>query len=330
MDDQVKKETMLFVALPGAEPYAEMPRKAVKAQLDKGQLKQSALIWSQKHNAWKQARYITQLIASKLEPRPVQARIGGVHVAQPHVHVQAKAAQPAAGATASPAAATPVQAKAATPQVKQVAAVKAAAQASTPVETTAAATSAPAIEDYTFTESSHASQVWLKAICGGLVALIVILLAFNWYYVDNSLKANLAEDNSEFKDVAVYAHLGGFFQIDSIIIHIRPSDKVTKENFVKYLAALSAATPDRPLSRRSFSNVILTSGWSADYQVDGLVWHRIGRSELSDDERHDILFPGLRQGGASLVPKSVNLDYNGLQALREKRWNEFISTFVSK
>lgn len=322
MDNSSKKETMMFVALPGTDPYAEVPKKQVKDQLDKGLLKQSALIWSQKHNSWKQARHITQLIASKLQPRPAQAPLAGQ--AQPRATVQPGAAQPKAQA-AKPAAPIKVA------SVPKNAGAKPAAVTPGAPAAAAAKPAAPAAHELHLEgEGAHRTPMWLKAVCAALVVIILGLMALNWYYVDHAIKSNLAEDNTAFKEVPLYAHLGGFFQASSLIIHLRPTDTVTRENFLQYLSAIANATPDRPMSTRAFDVVSLSSGWSADYHMSGRNWRRLAKSDLSDDDRRAILLESVYiAGGEKLIPRS-NLDASGQLALETKRWNEFVSTFVRK
>lgn len=316
MDQPSKKETMMFVALPGTEPYAEVPKKQVKDQLDKGLLKQSALIWSQKHNSWKQARHITQLIASKLQPRPAQAPLATN--AQPKVSAH-PAAKPAV-------AKAPAVAK--VPSVPKTAAKPAAVKSAKAPHT--AATDTTVEGDLTGEGAAHRTPMWLKAVCAALVVIILALGALNWYYVDHALKSNLAEDNTPFKDVPVFAHLAGFFQVNVIVIHLRPTDKVTHDNFTQYLAAVANATPDRPMSTLAFGTVSLASGWGADYYISGRNWRRLAKPDITDDERRAILIEGVyTSSGDKLVPKS-NLDASGQQALEVKRWNDFITTFVRK
>lgn len=320
MDNPAKKETMMFVALPGTDPYAEVPKKQVKEQLDKGLLKQSALIWSQKHNSWKQARHITQLIASKLQPRPAQAPLAAQ--AQPRTQAPAATAQPKVQVT-KPAAAVKV------PSVpKNVAAKPAAVSPAPAVSTPAAATPAKTVPTDLTGEGSHRTPLWLKAVCAALVVIIIALMGLNWYYVDNAIKSNLAEDNTAFKNVPLYAHLGGFFQASNLIIHLRPTDTATRENFVQYLSAIATATPDRPMSTRPFDVVSLSSGWSAEYHISGRNWRRLAKPDLSEDDRRAILLESVYiAGGEKLIPRS-NLDASGQQALETKRWNEFVTTFV--
>lgn len=304
MDNSSKKETMMFVALPGADPYAEVPKKQVKEQLDKGLMKQSALIWSQKHNSWKQARHITQLIANKLQPRPAQAPLAAQ--VRPQVQGQAK---PAVAAQAK------VHPQAATPKAPSV-------PKSTAAKPAAAAT------DFTI-ETPQRTPLWLKAVCAALVVIIIALIALNWYYVDSAIKANLVEDNTPFKEIPIYAHLGGFFQAGNVILHLRPTDKVTRENFLQYISAVAAATPNRPFSNNPFTIVSLSNGWSANYHIAGRQWQRLAKGDLSNEERRAILLENtFVAGGDKLVPRS-NLDASGRQALEDKRWNEFVMTFVS-
>lgn len=311
MDNSPKKETMMFVALPGTEPYTELPKKQVKEQLDKGVLKQSALIWSQKHNSWKQARHITQLIASKLQPRPAQAPLAS----QPRPQIQVK------GAVAP-------QIKAvAQPQAKR-SAQPAAAKAPAVAKKTASAATTPSAD--LSLEPPHRTPMWVKALCAGLIVVILMLTALNWYHVDSAIKANLVEDNTPFKEAPLYAHLGGFFQPNILVIHLRPTDKVNRENFLQYLSAIAAATPHRPFSDRNYEVVSLSSGWSGDYQLSGYQWKRLGKPDISDDDRRAILVQNLYvAGGDKLIPKN-SLDASGRQALEDKRWNEFVLTFINK
>ncbi|PAW78584.1 MAG: hypothetical protein B9S32_06585 [Verrucomicrobia bacterium Tous-C9LFEB] len=322
MDNSSKKETMMFVALPGTDPYAEVPKKQVKDQLDKGLLKQSALIWSQKHNSWKQARHITQLIASKLQPRPAQAPLAGT--AQPRVNVQPVAAAQPKAQTVKPAAPIKVA------SVPKNAGAKPAASHAAPAAAAKPATPAASHDLHLEGEGAHRTPMWLKAVCAALVVIILGLMALNWYYVDHAIKANLAEDNTPFKEVPLYAHLGGFFQASNLIIHLRPTDTVTRENFLQYLSAIANATPDRPMSTRAFDVVSLSSGWSADYHMSGRNWRRLAKPDLSDDDRRAILLESVYiAGGEKLIPRS-NLDASGQLALETKRWNDFVSTFVKK
>lgn len=308
MDNSAKKETMLFVALPGSDPYAEVPKRQVKEQLDKGLLKQSALIWSQKHNSWKQARHITQLIANKLPPRAAQAPLTQQPRA-PHVSQPATAGQPKIHQA---------------PSVKAPSVPKKAAQ---PTKVTG--TASPEAEVFTL-EQSHGAPLWLKAICAALVVIILALLCLNWWYVDKAIKDNLVEDNTAFKNVPVYAHMGGFFQVTNLVIHFRPTSEVTKENVLAYLAAVAAATPDRPFSTNSFNTVSLALGWGANYHIAGRHWRRLGKPDLTDEDRRAILEENLFiAGGDKLLPRT-NLDAIGQAKMQEKRWNDFLASFVRK
>lgn len=319
MDDASKKETMLFVAIPGTEPYAELPKTHVKEQLDKGLLKQSALIWSQKHNSWKQAREITQLISGKLPSHPAQARFTPAPqqpTSQPAVPISQKQQ------TLRPAVAQAKQA--AKPVINHNHPVR-----TTPPQATRKSNPANRPPEDFVVEHTTGTPAWLKGFCFLLVVIICSLLATNWYYVDHALKSNLAEDNSPFKNVGLYAHLGGFFQVGHMVIHIPPSPAVTKDNFLQFITALAAATPDRPGSHTSFETVNLAKGWTADYSISGRQWRRLAKPDLTDEDRRNILLEQLCKGGEKVIPPN-NLDATGLLKLNEKVWNEFVSTFVSK
>lgn len=85
MPNKQNSETTVFVAMPGAEPYATLTKNEVRERVAKGSITQSQLIWSAQDNDWRPVRDFSQLQPGAVEKAPAAraASTAGIEKAQP-------------------------------------------------------------------------------------------------------------------------------------------------------------------------------------------------------------------------------------------------------
>jgi hypothetical protein len=172
-------------------------------------------------------------------------------------------------------------------------------------------------------DSSHP----LKWLCIGLGLLVAVVIAGNFFLVDQPLRSRLA--STPYSNVTAHAHLGAFMQPNVVVIHIPASTAITAENITDFLSALSRSTPHSPFSGTIFDRIALTSGWTAQYTLLGEKWKQLGSmTESNADERKDFLLAQLGDAsGNSLVPAST-MNTEAREEQREKIWNDFVAHFA--
>jgi len=332
----------------------EMPKKAIRTAIKEGKITHSQLIWSSSEHQWKQVRELPELLPSqKLAPAPqqrAQAPMLDGHIQpdfpQGPVARAAAAAMPGAVPQARPAVVAPPRvtmapAAGATPKIAQPAvakavgpspAVSAAAQA-VPVQQAREmllpqASSGPHSGHEVKEEPDHSHPVkWVCIILGAVLALAV---GVNFLLVDRALTSSFAA--TPYANVFVYGHLGGYFQPNAIVIYIPRTDKVSAENFGKFMVALAQSTPKSPFTNGYFDRVALTTRWSgtAEFSFSGSAWEHLGemKNESAEDIKTQILSTGADAStGTDMQPASVVNDAT-LEERREAEWKKFMGTFI--
>ena len=168
---------------------------------------------------------------------------------------------------------------------------------------------------------------WICIILSGLVALVV---GANFLLVDRPLTSSFA--GTSYANVFIYGHLGGYFQPNAIVIYLPQTDKVSPENFTKFMVALAQSTPKNPITNDYFDRVALTSRMSGttEFSFSGSDWKHLGdmKSEGSDDIKTEILSTGADAStGLDMQPAST-LNEATLDERREAEWKKFMSTFI--
>jgi hypothetical protein len=166
-----------------------------------------------------------------------------------------------------------------------------------------------------------------KWIFMGLGALILLVLGANYLLVDAPLVSNMGQ--TSFPTVPVYAHFGAFMQPNVMVIHILPSEKITPDNFPKFLVELAHSTPQNPITHDLFTRVALTSGWTAQYSFSGYSWKELGDMGRDDPaQRKEFLLAQMGDAsGQSLVPEST-LNEQAQQTVRDNVWRNFVAKFT--
>jgi hypothetical protein len=282
-------ETTMFVMVPGQEQPASMPKSQIKAKLAKGDLRQSSLIWSEKYNEWKPASSMSQLI------RPVP-------VVKPRVKAVTKP----------------------TGKVPKIIMRKADGTGLEAAPIVQGAEPKKMVVVQRGRRSTMTLTGWMMISSGVILVILIGLAAFNWAMVHHPMATNLERS---FPGAGVWAHYGGFFQRDVLVIHFLDSGRIRRDNFAEYLVALAKASPQAPNQFGEYGTVSLNTGFFADYLVDGSTWHKLGKAEPS--EVKGILLPALRRSDGQLVmPPRTGVDPAKLLELENGRWKDFVDSFV--
>jgi len=338
----------------------ELPKRAVRAAISKGEITHSQLIWSTADNAWKQVRELPDLLPSqKLAPAPSRAaaavpvpkavdaiipesltgpvaRAAAASAGPPRVRVAAAAAEPPRVRVAAAAAEPPrvrVAAAAAEPPRVRVAAAAAepprvrVAAANTPTVRAADPVSVRSPRNFAVKEDEASHP--LKWVCIGLGILILLGLGGNYLLVDQPLVSNLGR--TSYSNVTVHAHFGAFMQPNVMVIHIPASSTITPDNLTDFLVALAHSTPQSPITRDLYERVALTSGWTAQYSFSGGSWKELGDMRDQDKvQRKEFLLDQMgNASGQPLMPEST-LNEAAQQAGRDKVWAAFVAHFTAK
>lgn len=359
----------------------ELPKKAIRTAISKGQITHSQLIWSAAENRWKQVREMPELLPSqKLAPAPVRRQptepavpeqtappVGLVIppkpkprpavVGPPRVKIAVPAESAPAGRVPTvnlpliktgaegsgvvpkvkaahtgepvpvPRAATPAAGSAPVPAPRPAVAVPRTAAAPMAAPISAAMPAGGLNASHVVKEKDGGGSHPLKWICIGLGAFILLIVAANYFVVDQRLEGALAQ--TTYANIPVYAHYGAFIQPNVIVIHIPATDKLTPDTVVPFLVALAHSTPDNMLTNDLFQRVALTSGWTAQYSFSGYSWKELGdMKSASDAERKEFIMAQISDAsGQPLTPEST-LSQPMQDTQRERAWKEFIGHFT--
>ena len=287
----------------------ELPKRAIRAAISKGEITRSQLIWSPVDNAWRPVRELPDLLPSqKLVPVPSGA--AAVPAAKPAAAI---IPQSPAGSVAPAAATARVRV--------------AASSANTP--TVRAAAPAPVRSTGDLTVKEDDSFHPLKWVCIGLGLLILFALGGNYLLVDQPLVSNLGQ--TSYSNVTVYAHFGAFMQPNVIEIHIPVSSTITPDNLADFLVALAHSTPQSPITGDLYERVALTSGWMGRYSFSGGNWKELGDMQNEDKAalKEAVLVRLADAGGEPSVPEST-LNEAAQQAVRDQVWDKFAAYFTGK
>jgi hypothetical protein len=170
---------------------------------------------------------------------------------------------------------------------------------------------------------------FLKWICIGLGIFVLLLVGGNYFLVNQPLSSNMSQ--TSFSDVPVYGHFGAFIQPNVIVLHIRPSARLTPDNLTDFLVTVAHSTPENPLTRDLFARVALTSGWTAQYSFSGFAWKELGDMDHQDEgvRRQFILSQLCGAAGDPLMPEST-LNESARQVRIDQVWHAFVAQFTAK
>jgi hypothetical protein len=157
----------------------------------------------------------------------------------------------------------------------------------------------------------------------GLVISLLILglfavVALNYQFVDRPFDGGLAQ--TKFVLVPAHAHLGAFFQRDTLVIHILPTSELTSDNFADFLFAAASSTPPAPFGATDFNVIELTPAWRGEYAFTGEDWRHLAQmtSSTTQDRKDFILEHIDDAGGQKLVADP---------AAGEKVWENLTGSF---
>jgi hypothetical protein len=164
-------------------------------------------------------------------------------------------------------------------------------------------------------------------LCLGLGALIVLLIAGNYFLVDQSFQSNFSR--TRYANVLAFAHLGAFVQPNVLMIHVPVSSQLTTQNFTGFLVALAHSTPQNPLTGDTYERIALTSLWTAQYSFSGSDWKALGQmdGQNADEVKAKLLSAGFDAAGRPLAGSST-LNEAAQAERREQTWKAFVAQFV--
>jgi hypothetical protein len=134
---------------------------------------------------------------------------------------------------------------------------------------------------------------------------------------------------TSYANITTYGHYGAFVQPNVMVIHIRPSDKLTADNITDFLVALANSTPKNPITGDYFDRVAITPGWTAKYSFAGSAWKTLGdmKGDSVDDIRTQILSNAYDAGGQRVLGETT-MNEEAQEARREAAWKEFVASFA--
>jgi len=159
--------------------------------------------------------------------------------------------------------------------------------------------------------------------------LFGIIIA-NYIVINSPLNQALAL--TPFKSVRVYAHLGGFVQPDTLVIHVLPDQGFNSSNFADFLAVLAKRTPLSPFTGKPFGAIGLSSSWRSQYMVAGTDWQQLGAMETtsSGDKEKFVTEHFIQMNGASLVYNRRRDDATVVATHEAKAWQALFANFLPK
>ncbi len=132
---------------------------------------------------------------------------------------------------------------------------------------------------------------------------------------------------TKFGNVSVYAHLGGFIQPNTLLIHIPGSDSINSDNLADFLTAMARSTPSAPLGG-TFSRVSLTCGWTGSYMFSGEDWKRLGDMvNESETTRRNFIVENVESAGSD---KILDLHPDWTEEYKQQKRNAAWATFISR
>ena len=164
-------------------------------------------------------------------------------------------------------------------------------------------------------------------VLGLLIAALVIV---NYYLIDKPYHDKLAK--TPFASYQTHAHLGAFVQPNALLIHLRPTDKITPDNFADLLMALAKCAPSQVIDGKPFTTVSLTASWLGEYVITAENWKSFEDMEgLSPDQKRDYVLSGVQMpNGAELVPLVKNETPSEHKARVAKIWDNLVGHFQPK
>jgi len=298
--------TTVIIAVPGGQETQELSLESAKAAFARGEIEPTRWAWCRTHKNWKP---IAELPEFQFVPTPAQAPIQPTGFAPAATVAKAEpvvaSANPVAKVKATAAAVTPaVQAR---PVVQTVRRVKSG-------------------KELVVKEESTFSYFKLFVI--GLGLAVAGIVGANYLLVDQPLTTNL--QNTSFASTAVHAHLGAFFQPDTIIIHTPASSTVTATNLADFLIALAKSTPTQPINHLPFATVGLTTAWSSQFLMSGDDWQALAKmTSASDEEKKDFILTRIGYpDGHRLLATDKNLGPDAVTARRDAAWTTLASVLA--
>jgi hypothetical protein len=278
------------LALPGSNDTQELSRAELKGKLAQGSITPQHWVWSPDQQDWKQISEIPDLQPE--EPaKPGKKNFFGGRV---------KAAAPAAKTPPAPA---PV------PQQKMVKRKPARSGGSRRKE-----------------EGRGVSLV--EAFFALVFAAAAALVAANYVLVDEPLADAMAK--TPFVLAPIHAHLNGFVQQDTILIHVIPDPSITADNLADCLFLIAQGTPMQPLASKPFKVVALTPALKGLYAMTGEDWQQFAKmTKATREDRKNFLLDHLDNVvGQPMIPDASKLAPDDLKASRQKLWEMLLASFV--
>jgi hypothetical protein len=159
-----------------------------------------------------------------------------------------------------------------------------------------------------------------------LILALFAVVALNYQFIDRPFDGGLAQ--TRFVLVRAHAHLGAFFQRDTLVIHILPTSELDADNFADFLFTAASCTPPAPFGTTAFDVIELTPAWRGEYAFTGDDWRRLAKmtSSTSQDRKDFILAHIDDAGGEKLVPMA-GLDATADKATQDRIWQNLAGSF---
>lgn len=246
-------------------------------------------------------------------------------VAQPSVRV-AQAAQPAVAAGSTPAVRVAASAQAAQTPKLVAAVMPQTLRAAQPARAAIPHASSEPHEGHVVEEHDDGFHP-VKWICFILGGLVLVVLLVNYILIERPLSYNMGD--TSYSNITTFGHYAAFVQPNVIVIHIRPSDKLTSDNITDFFVQLAKSTPKNPITNDYFERVAITPGWTSKYSFAGSAWKSLGemKGESVDDIRTQILSNAYDSSNQRLLGETT-LNEAAQEARRQAAWKEFVASFV--
>lgn len=326
-------ETILFVSIPGATEYQELSKSEVKRKIAKGDLPAEVLVWSEKNNQWKSPAAISSLIelpqgvapdpklSSQMTPasgQPAQVTTSST----PYPEGQPKVQVARVRATGN---LPKVKAQAAAPVAGKQAVVSPKAGHAKVPTTPGKSPNTVKIAAAELERSRKKKNAWVKWLCAFVGAIVIGLLTFNWFYVNAPLQENLSR--TQYRQASVFGHLGGFFQANTLALHVWGTPDVLASDVPEFIQTLAQNTPHE----QRWDQVSLSSGWLAEYYLTGNAWRDLKEKNLNGKQIKDHLIDNLRNAsGGKLMPTTSSLNFERTQKMRTAIWDRFARTIAGR
>jgi hypothetical protein len=155
---------------------------------------------------------------------------------------------------------------------------------------------------------------------GVLIVALFAVVAANYQFVDRPFDGSLAQ--TKFVLVPAHAHLGAFFQRDTLMIHVLPTSELAADNFADFLFTAASCTPSPPFGAADFNVIELTPGWRGEYAFNGADWRHLAQMTSSTaQDRKDFILEHIDDAGGQKLVSATD------PSAGDKVWDNLVASF---